>query len=114
MWAPLSDALALTGGAAWHIHEVLAGLEVDAARMRANIDELTAAEQAAFALTPHVGKEKAHELVGEAARSGSFREGLAAAGLTDEELDGVLDPASALGSADAFVDRALALYGEAS
>jgi 3-carboxy-cis,cis-muconate cycloisomerase len=113
-WAPLSDALALTGGAAWHIHEVLAGLEVDAARMRSNIDELTAAERVAFALTPHVGKDKAHELVGEAARSGSFREGLAAAGLTDEELDRVLDPATALGSADAFVDRALALYGEAS
>ena len=113
-WAPLSDALALTGGAAWHMHEVLAGLEVDAERMRANIDELTAAEQAAFALTPRVGRARAHELVGEAARSGSFRDGLLAAGLSEEELERVLDPATALGSADAFVDRALVLYEEAT
>jgi 3-carboxy-cis,cis-muconate cycloisomerase len=113
-WAPLSDALALTGGAAWHMHEVLAGLEVDAERMRANINELTAAERASFALAPQVGKEKAHELVGEAARGGSFREGLAAAGLTDEELDCILDPATAIGSVDAFVDRALAFYEEAT
>ena len=109
-WSALSDALALTGGAAAHIAEVLAGLEVDAERMRANIDELTAAEQASFVLTPRVGRARAHELVAEAARSGSFRDGLLAAGLSEEELARVLDPAASLGSAGAFVDRALALY----
>ncbi len=109
-WSALSDALALTGGAAAHIAEVLAGLEVDAERMRANIDELTAAEQASFALTARVGRARAHELIGEAARSGSFRDGLLAAGLSEEEFERVLDPAASLGSAGAFVDRALALY----
>ena len=109
-WSALSDALALTGGAAAHIAEVLAGLEVDAERMRANIDELTAAEQASFVLAPRVGRARAHELVAEAARSGSFRDGLLAAGLSEEELARVLDPAASLGSAGAFVDRALALY----
>jgi 3-carboxy-cis,cis-muconate cycloisomerase len=109
-WTALSDALALTGAAAAHIAEVLAGLEVDAERMRANIDELTAAEQASFVLTPRVGRTRAHELVGEAASSGSFRDGLRAAGLSEEELARVLDPAASLGSAAVFVDRALALY----
>jgi 3-carboxy-cis,cis-muconate cycloisomerase len=109
-WSALSQALALTGGAAAHIAEVLAGLEVDGERMRTNIDESTAAEQAAFALTRRVGRAKAHELVGEAARIGSFRAGLAAAGLSDEELEHVLDPTAALGSAEVFVDRALAFY----
>jgi 3-carboxy-cis,cis-muconate cycloisomerase len=37
-WNALSDALAYTGGAAWSLHEGLSGLEVDAARMRANLD----------------------------------------------------------------------------
>lgn len=36
-WEPLSDALALTGGAAFHVRETLEGLEVDPARMRANL-----------------------------------------------------------------------------
>jgi 3-carboxy-cis,cis-muconate cycloisomerase len=37
-WSALSDALAYTGGAAWSLHEGLSGLEVDSARMRANLD----------------------------------------------------------------------------
>jgi 3-carboxy-cis,cis-muconate cycloisomerase len=111
-WGLLSEALAFTGGAAAHVREVLEGLEVDAGRMRANLNELTAAEHASFVLAEHVGRERAHELVAEAARSGSFRDGLLAAGLAGEEVDRVLDPATYLGSADAFVDRALAFYRE--
>jgi 3-carboxy-cis,cis-muconate cycloisomerase len=36
-WGALSDALALTGGAAAWMRETLEGLEVDAERMRANV-----------------------------------------------------------------------------
>ena len=36
-WEPLSDLLALTGAAAFHVREALEGLEVDAERMRANL-----------------------------------------------------------------------------
>jgi 3-carboxy-cis,cis-muconate cycloisomerase len=43
-WAALSDALALTGGAAAWMRETLAGLEVDAERMRANISPDTLSE----------------------------------------------------------------------
>ena len=83
---------------------------VDAARMRANLDELTSTEHASFVLSQRVGRTKAHELVAEAASGDSFREGLFAAGLSEAEVDRVLDPTSYLGAADAFVDRALALY----
>jgi 3-carboxy-cis,cis-muconate cycloisomerase len=38
-WRALSDALAFTGGAAWSLHEALAGLTVDAERMRANMSD---------------------------------------------------------------------------
>jgi 3-carboxy-cis,cis-muconate cycloisomerase len=111
-WAPLSEALALTGGAGASIREVLEGLEVDAGRMSANVSELTAAEHASLVLAERVGRARAHELVAEAARSDSFRDGLLAAGLGAEEIDRVLDPAAYLGIVDALVDRALALYEE--
>jgi 3-carboxy-cis,cis-muconate cycloisomerase len=111
-WGPLSQALAYTGGAAGHVGEVLDGLEVDAERMRANLSALTAAEHASFLLAERAGRAKAHELVGEAARVESFRDGLVEAGLTEEEVERVLDPETYLGSADAFVDRALADHEE--
>ncbi|MEA2449891.1 MAG: 3-carboxy-cis,cis-muconate cycloisomerase [Thermoleophilaceae bacterium] len=41
-WQPLSEALALTGGAAAAMRRVLEGLELDADRMRANLDLLPA------------------------------------------------------------------------
>jgi 3-carboxy-cis,cis-muconate cycloisomerase len=111
-WGALSQALACTGGAAAHMRTVLDGLEVDADRMRANLSELLGAEHASFVLSERVGRTKAHELVGEAARAESFRDGLVAAGLAADEVERVLDPTAYLGSADAFVDRALAFYEE--
>jgi len=113
-WGALSQALAATGGAAAHVRAVLEGLEVDAERMRANVTELTAAEHASFVLAERVGRERAHELVAEAARSTSFRDGLLAAGLSADEVERVLDPETYLGAADALVDRALAFYREES
>ena len=109
-WTPLSQALAYTGGAAAAIRAVLSGLEVDAERMRENMSELVTAERASFLLAARAGKANAHDLVGRAARSGSFRDGLVEAGLTEEEADRILDPAGYLGAAGAFVDRALALH----
>lgn len=47
-WRGLSDALALTGGAAWWIRQTLAGLEVDVERMRANLRDETLSEAARF------------------------------------------------------------------
>jgi 3-carboxy-cis,cis-muconate cycloisomerase len=38
-WTALSDALAGTGGAAWSLHEALAGLTVDPERMAANLSD---------------------------------------------------------------------------
>jgi 3-carboxy-cis,cis-muconate cycloisomerase len=109
-WGPLSQALALTGGAAAHVRETLEELEVDEERMRGNLSELIGAEYASFVLSERVGRAAAHELVADAARSGSFRDGLLAAGLSAEEADRVLDPASYLGAVGPLVDRALALY----
>jgi 3-carboxy-cis,cis-muconate cycloisomerase len=115
-WRALSDALALTGGAASWMRDVLEGLEVDDARMRENLDAtggLLMAERVSGLLAERLGRLAAHDLVAEAARAPSFREALLLH-LSEAELDEALDPAGYLGSAEAFVDRALTRYREVS
>jgi 3-carboxy-cis,cis-muconate cycloisomerase len=103
-WPALSRALAYTGGAADAARRALQGLEVDAERMRANLElagGLVMAERATFLLAERVGRSKAYELVAEAAQRQE---------LPEEVPRADLDPASYLGSAEAFVDRALGTY----
>jgi 3-carboxy-cis,cis-muconate cycloisomerase len=91
-WPALSGALAFTGGAADALGRALGGLEVDAERMRENLRGAVMAEQATFALAEQLGRSEAHERI-------------AREGVPDD-----LDPRSYLGSAETFVDRALATY----
>ncbi len=122
-WEALSDALALTGGAATATREALEGLEVHPEKMRENLDAtggLLLAEHVTTMVAEHFGRLKAHDLVEAASRrafeSGrSLREELLAElalkeVLSEEDIDAALDPAGYLGSAGAFVDRALELY----
>ena len=108
-WGALSDALALGGGAAAAIRECLEGLDVHADRMRANMSIGLVAERVAFALAEKLGREEAHAVVGEAFAGGDPRAALASH-FDSAELDELLDATTYLGSADAFIERALALY----
>jgi 3-carboxy-cis,cis-muconate cycloisomerase len=116
-WEALSGALAYTGGAAWSIADALEGLDVDALRMEQNLEltgGLIVTERVALAL----GGGDAHDVVRDAvlrsAESGrTFEEELRADGraeVSDVELAAALDPRTYLGSAEAFVDRALERY----
>ena len=49
-WNALSEALALTGGAVWAIRDCLEGLDVDAGRMRSNMDDALYSERDALGL----------------------------------------------------------------
>ena len=117
-WAALSGALAYTGGAAAAIADAVAGLEIDTDRMRHNL-ELTGgqimAERIAFMLDGGSTHEVVREAALRAATSGrAFEEELRTddrVGLSQEELAKALDPTTYLGSAEAFVDRALDAYG---
>ncbi len=115
-WEALSGALAFAGGSAAAAADAVTGLEVDAARMRANLDAsggLVVAERISFALTPRLGRSRAHDVVAEAASAASFRDALLAdarTGLAADELDVLLDPTGYLGAAEALVDRALDEY----
>jgi 3-carboxy-cis,cis-muconate cycloisomerase len=122
-WGALGGALAYTGAAAGFMAEALDGLEVRPRRMRENLDAgggLVLAEAVSTALAERVGRLEAHGLVEAASRraaeSGrSLRDELhqdprIGAQLSSEEIDRALDPEAYLGSADAFVDRALERY----
>ena len=122
-WPALSGALAYTGGTAAAVQQTLSWLRVDAERMAANLrltSGLVASERASFLLSDSLGRQTAYELVAEAAKQAGPRgptlaDLLAAdarVGLSREELEAALDPATYLGSAEAFVDRALEAYGE--
>jgi 3-carboxy-cis,cis-muconate cycloisomerase len=118
-WEALSGALAFAGGSAAAAADAVTDLDVDTERMRTNLDAsggLIVAERVSFALTPRLGRARAHELVAEAARAPSFREALLTddrAGLSADELDALLDPTGYLGAAGALVDRALDEYEQA-
>jgi 3-carboxy-cis,cis-muconate cycloisomerase len=103
----------------------VAGLEVDATRMRANLDMtggLIMAESLTMALALHMGRPEAQHLVkklcDQAARSGSSLRQIAQADeqvcaqLSSEEIERALDPSRYLGSTNTFIDRALASYRE--
>jgi 3-carboxy-cis,cis-muconate cycloisomerase len=123
-WQPLTGLLRLTGSAAAWCAELLAGLEVDAAAMRANLDGaggLPLAEHVTTVLAPRLGRLAAHDLVaGAAARSAGtgrpFRDELAGAiagsgaAIRPDEIDAALDPRGYLGAAGQFVRRALAAH----
>ncbi|HEX6725171.1 MAG TPA: adenylosuccinate lyase family protein [Gaiella sp.] len=115
-WEAFDGALAYAGGAAAAVTESLAGIEVDAARMRVNLDSgggVVLSERVASVLAERIGRDAAHEVVAGASASPAFREALLAdsrSPLRADELDALLDPVTYLGSAGAFVDRALARY----
>ena len=119
-WEALSGALATTGGAAAALAGALDGLEVDTARMRANLG-LTggqiAAERLASMLSERLGRTAARTLVRDASLRASasgrpLAEEVAAldTGFDSEQVEAALDPTTYLGSAGALVDRALARY----
>ena len=117
-WDALTGALEATGGAAAAVAEALAGLEVDTARMRQNLDVtggLIMAERVAFAAAEHIGLVEARRLVtAAAARTAgedvSFRQALVESdglGLSPDAIDAALDPGTGLEPAAALVDRVL-------
>jgi 3-carboxy-cis,cis-muconate cycloisomerase len=99
---------------------ILKGLEVDATRMRANIDMtngLVMSEAVMMGLGPYIGREYAHDLVYDLCRQSladnrPLIEILAAhpeisKHVTRAELDAMCEPANHLGQAGVMVDRVL-------
>src|SRR5438270_4731249 len=123
-WIALPEIFLLASGALAQSKDLLAGLEVDAARMRANLDLTHGAivsEAVMMGLGPHLGRQRAHDLVYDicrkAAASGKPLVDLLAADkeiskhVGRKELEQMCDPANYLGLAGEMVDRVLAIEG---
>ncbi|TWB28381.1 3-carboxy-cis,cis-muconate cycloisomerase [Nitrospirillum bahiense] len=120
-WETLPEIFRLVGGSLRVMADAMAGLEVDAGRMRANLDitrGLLMSESVVMALGQALGRGPAHSLVEKASRQ-AVAEGRGlgdvlatlpevTAHLSPEQLAAALDPSSYLGMAPEFVARALA------
>ena len=70
-WETMPELVHLAGGAATHVASMLTSLEVDAHRMRANVEMtngVSLAESVSMALAAHVGKAEAHRTIAAASR----------------------------------------------
>ncbi len=124
-WAAIPDLFRFTAGAVERVRGAAGGLQVDPARMKANLEltgGLIMAESLAMALAPRLGRPDAQRIV-QATCDHTIKSGvnLRQAALVDaqlrtilspEEIDQALDPSGYLGSTDVFIDRALASYHE--
>jgi len=108
-WGPLRELLRATGSAAAWLRDCLEHLEVDAARMRANLDDATLAERVAAA----IGGRDAPGRVREALAAGALAD-VAREHLSEDEARRLLDPATYLGAADQLIDRALSAHAHRS
>ncbi len=119
-WDTLPDIASLCAAALTQMRDVVEGLVVDAARMRANMDAthgLVMAEAVALALAPHTGRAQAHEIVEAACHTAlSERRSLLQVlqsnkavtdALSPDRLAALFDPLAYAGESGAFVDRVL-------
>ena len=120
-WETLPEIVRLTAGALRHLAEIAPRLEVDAERMKQNLEVtrgLIYAEAVTMALAEKMGKASAHQLVEAAcARAQTDKRHLRDVLGEDKDvrghlpvgaLEGLFDPRRYLGEAEAFVDRVVA------
>jgi len=120
-WPTLPTLMLVTSGGLAAIVDLAEGLEVDEARMRANLDAtggLIMAEAIAFALADKIGKSEAHHLVEAMSRKAlaekkHLRDVLAedprvTSLLSPEKIAALLEPMTYQGTSQALIDRLLA------
>ncbi|ERI54250.1 3-carboxy-cis,cis-muconate cycloisomerase [Pseudomonas sp. EGD-AK9] len=126
-WETLPELCCLVSGALQQTLLAVPGLEVDAARMRTNLEltqGLVLAEAVSIALAQRIGRDAAHHLVEQCCRQ-AVQQGVhlravlganAAVGaeLSAAELERLLDPAHYLGQARRWVQRAVAEHQQFS
>ncbi|UWU80074.1 3-carboxy-cis,cis-muconate cycloisomerase [Bradyrhizobium huanghuaihaiense] len=119
-WPTLPQLMLVASGALAAIVDIAEGLDVDAARMRSNLDAthgLIMAEAVTFALADKIGKSDAHHLIEAASKRAvaekkHLREVLSAdsqvtAHLTPEKIAALFEPMAYQGASQALIDRLL-------
>jgi len=120
-WIALPEIFLLASGCLAQSRDLVAGLQVDEARMRANLDltsGMIVSEAVMMGLGPKLGRQRAHDIVYDVCRKVAATgrplldllmedPGIAGAA-TRAELAALTDPANYLGLAGEMVDRVLA------
>jgi 3-carboxy-cis,cis-muconate cycloisomerase len=120
-WISLPEIFLLASGALAQTRLMLSGLEVDPARMRANLDltrGMIVSEAVMMGLGPHLGRQRAHDLVYDICRKVATggeplldllaQDAEISRHLSRAELAKLCDPQNYLGLAGEMVDRVLA------
>jgi 3-carboxy-cis,cis-muconate cycloisomerase len=120
-WPTLPSLLLVTSGALSATVDIAEGLQVDVARMRANLDAtggLVMAEAVTMALAEKVGKSEAHHLVEAASkkavnekkglRDALTRDPKVTTHLSADKLAKLFEPMAYQGASQALIDRLLA------
>jgi 3-carboxy-cis,cis-muconate cycloisomerase len=120
-WISLPEIFLLASGALAQTRLLVAGLEVDAERMRLNLDltrGMIVSEAVMMGLAPHLGRQRAHDLVYDICRKVAAtgeplvdllaQDADIARHLTRKELEAMCDPGRYLGLAGEMVDKVLA------
>jgi 3-carboxy-cis,cis-muconate cycloisomerase len=120
-WPTLPSLLLVTSGALAAIVDIAEGLEVDAARMRVNLDAtlgLIMAEAVTMALAERIGKSDAHHLIEAASKTAVaekkhlrdvlIADSQIAAQLGADKLAKLFEPMAYQGASQALIDRLLA------
>ena len=124
-WETLPQLVMLAGGVLENSEYLLSGMQVNAQKMRDNLDithGLIMAESVTQALAAHIGKADAHHLIEKICHRAIAldcplrplleKDSLVSQHLSSEQLTQLLDPANAVGSADHFVRQVLARFQE--
>ena len=122
-WQTLPELCALAAGALRQTADAIEGLQLDPARMRANVDATRGqimAEAVLIALAPRIGRLEAYDILERASRRASETGRHLKAVLAEEpavtqhlsaaDLEALFDPLNYLGEATAFVDRVLVAH----
>src|SRR5579859_8027283 len=122
-WAAIPNLFCYTASAVEHVRGAVSGLEVDEARMKANLDAssgLIMSESLTMTLARKVGRPEAFRKIqsiskqvsgtGKTLRQVALEDGKVRTVLSPEEIDAALDPERYLGSSDVFIERALTAY----
>src|SRR5712672_3866855 len=104
-WPTLPSLLLVTSGALAAIVDIAEGLQVDVARMRANLDStggLIMAEAVTMALAEKIGKSEAHHWIEAASKRAEIT-----AHLSVDKITNLLEPMAYQGASQALIDRLL-------
>lgn len=120
-WSLVPQTMSLTLAALERTQELVEGLEIRASQMQTNLDRtrgLISAEAIMMALATKLGRQRAHDVVAEAAALAQTQErnlgevlcehGDVRAVLSEDEISRVLDPRAHLSGSHAMIDRVLA------